>query len=163
MVKMGEIKVLLFFQANFVFLKIQEFTFFLYKVVYLEYNFILIFQGVPFRFKAIYNIHWLVISIYKLIFRRVTSIKYFHIDQLHQDHFQPKCVVNALVVWIVQRFKPIVLMIRWKWNWSCLFKQNVFACYLTFLIFFFTIIDKNVTLLISITRFLFILLKFQKF
>lgn len=83
MVEMGEIKVLLFFQANFVFLKIQEFTFFLYKVVYLEYNFILIFQGVPFRFKAIYNIHWLVISIYKLIFRRVTSIKYFHIDQLH--------------------------------------------------------------------------------
>lgn len=59
MVKMGEIKVLLFFQANFVFLKIQEFTFFLYKVVYLKYmyNFILIFQGVPFRFKAIYNIH----------------------------------------------------------------------------------------------------------
>lgn len=28
MVKIGEIKVLLFFQANFVFLKIQEFTFF---------------------------------------------------------------------------------------------------------------------------------------
>lgn len=57
MVKMGEIKALLSFQANFVFLKIQEFTFFLYKVVYLKYNFILIFQGVPFRFKDIYNIH----------------------------------------------------------------------------------------------------------